>query len=1093
MPEPSIQRLRAELAQLDQALVTLAGMPAAQALLQQQRDAKAAELARLQQMLPTSGSAINQSNQAGGVNMGVNNTLQGPTHIGDAVARDKLEQRVDTIGAGRDAFVATQQTIHIYYGDQPPTNAARLLSNYLAYFAAECNHLRLQRIANPVKGQQDVDQSAVPELRLQAVYTSLTTNGPRVVRLRTSTTAGRVRRFLKRLEKIKRGPDDVRPEQVIMVGFASLAAKERKGTQQHGGALAPLRQHGQGDALPFDKLRDRLPKGVGGESHSGPPEALSATMLEHAELTGIDDATLLIVELQRPELAIEAIALQRWLVLLGDPGSGKSTVLRYLGHLLARRACGAHLVLPGWPDDATPIPILIPLAQVAEQLGKTHDPDVALWQTLGNILNGPQGASVGLLESLREAMHRGGVILLCDGLDELSAEGGEASPRSVISHALQRLVARTPVRIVITSRVLPYQSAGSWQLPQDEGWQVRTLTPLAFGQVKTFVRSWFRALADFDPDLTIQRAKQTADALIEQLVARPALQPLIASPLLLTMLTLLHNNDRVPEQEVDLYEQCVLLLLERWEPVRQPGLKRPGLIERLGNPPGLTLPLLRNPLHQLAYEAHRDARGEEGRGVISDDMLHARLVKFFDRMSLPDPLGAYKTFTRILAEEAGLLIARGDETFAFPHLSFQEYLAACYLAADPKMRDLAHAAWQSDDRERWRKVLVLLAGRLTAQDKARDQGFLWLKRLWSDVKRVKSPAQRSQDARLAALTYQGMGGRAAFAVSDELDLEAEIERPLRRALCALFTTRDAMVPAADRLMAGRILGELGDPRYPVSEDAWRKSLMHPSTVLTDQGEHYWRYVPAGTYRIGGWDGKGATTEHTLPPFWIARLPITVAQFARFVTEGYRDDSYWTTNGLGWRGKYTAPYEWGNPHFSTVNHPVVFVTWYEATAFCAWLGSQVATALPTGHTLRLPSEAEWEAAAAFAGPEERREYPWGSAVPTPEHAVYDAWQRNTPAPVGLCPAGMAACGAMDLAGNVWEWMSNSYKTYPEGSATLEQDFTPDKFDVPIRGGSCWNDSTSVRCGARGRLHPSFRVNSRGFRVVISAQARTNIHG
>ncbi|RRR77999.1 MAG: hypothetical protein EI684_00865, partial [Candidatus Viridilinea halotolerans] len=777
-----------------------------------------------------------------------------------------------------------------------------------------------------------------------------------------------------------------------------------------------------------------------------------------------------------------------WLVLLGEPGSGKSTVLRYLGHLLARRACGAAIALPGWPDETTPIPILVPLAQVAEQLGKTHDPDMALWQTLGSILNGPQGASAGLLDALREAMHRGGVILLCDGLDELSAEGGEASPRALVSHALQRLVARTPVRIVITSRVLPYQSAGSWQLPQDEGWRLRTLTPLAFGQVKTFVQAWFRALADFDPDLTIQAARHTADDLIKQLAARPALQPLIASPLLLTMLTLLHNNDRVPEQEVDLYEQCVLLLLERWEPVRQPGLKRPGLIERLGNPPGLTLPLLRTPLHQLAYEAHRDARGEEGRGVISDDMLHARLVKFFDRMGLPDPLAAYKTFTHILAEEAGLLIARGDDAFAFPHLSFQEYLAACYLAADPKMRDLAHAAWQSDDRERWRKVLVLLAGRLTAQDKARDQGLLWLKRLWSTgaAKGMKSPTQRIQDIRLAALTYQGMGGRATFAVSEELDLEAEIETPLRHALCTLFTNREAAVPPPDRLIAGRVLGELGDPRYPVSEQEWRASLAQPSTVLTDQGDHYWRYVPNGTYRIRGWEEGEPAADLPLPAFWIARLPITVEQFARFVADGYRDDGYWTANGLKWRKKRTAPYAWGDPRFSAANQPVVNVTWYEATAFCAWLSSQ----LPD-HTLRLPSEAEWEAAAAFAGPEARRAYPWGDNAPTPEHAVYGAWQINAPAPVGLCPAGMAACGALDLAGNVWEWASSSYTSYPEGAAVLAKDFTDGDLDVPLRGGTFRDDSTGVRCGARNRDHPVNWYYSPGFRVVVAPRARTNV--
>ncbi|RRR70910.1 MAG: histidine kinase, partial [Candidatus Viridilinea halotolerans] len=242
------------------------------------------------------------------------------------------------------------------------------------------------------------------------------------------------------------------------------------------------------------------------------------------------------------------------------------------------------------------------------------------------------------------------------------------------------------------------------------------------------------------------------------------------------------------------------------------------------------------------------------------------------------------------------------------------------------------------------------------------------------------------------------------------------------------------------------------------------------------------YVPSGTYRIGGWEEGEPAADLTLPAFWIARLPITVAQFARFVAEGYRDDSYWTVNGLKWRGERTAPYEWGDPRFSAANQPVVSVTWYEATAFCAWLSSQ----LPD-YTLGLPSEAEWEAAAAFTGPEARRAYPWGDDAPTPEHAVYGAWQINAPAPVGLCPAGMSACGALDLAGNVWERASSSDKAYPEGAAVLAKDFIEDDFDVPLRGGSWWNDSTYIRCRARGRYHPGGLLNDGGFRVVLSPRS------
>jgi formylglycine-generating enzyme required for sulfatase activity len=72
-----------------------------------------------------------------------------------------------------------------------------------------------------------------------------------------------------------------------------------------------------------------------------------------------------------------------------------------------------------------------------------------------------------------------------------------------------------------------------------------------------------------------------------------------------------------------------------------------------------------------------------------------------------------------------------------------------------------------------------------------------------------------------------------------------------------------------------------------------------------------------------------------------------------------------------------------------NQPVIDVNWYEATAFCAWLTEQPGDALPAGYALRLPTEAEWEASAAWDGRGGRRPYPWGAAEPTPELAIYDA--------------------------------------------------------------------------------------------------------
>lgn len=164
-----------------------------------------------------------------------------------------------------------------------------------------------------------------------------------------------------------------------------------------------------------------------------------------------------------------------------------------------------------------------------------------------------------------------------------------------------------------------------------------------------------------------------------------------------------------------------------------------------------------------------------------------------------------------------------------------------------------------------------------------------------------------------------------------------------------------------------------------------------------------------------------------------------------------------------------------------------ITWYEATAFCAWLSAELADALPSGHVIRLPTEAEWEAAAAFAAPgQKKRDYPWDEGEATPDRAVYDAWKLNAAAPVGLCPAGAAACGALDMAGNVWEWCSSSYKAYPAGAYQFQKDFTNTDIDVPNRGHAYYGDSTDVRCGARGRLRPGYYFLRLGVRVVVAPE-------
>ncbi len=433
-----LPKLQAEVAALQQALATLAALPDAQRPLLKQLSAKEQQMMALQ-------SAVIQP-------------------MGDVVGGDKL---------GGDK-VLRDKIIYQFFGDAPGEQGETLLADYLDTLARDCQQLRLSRLSG--RRATGTEQQAMPKLRLQEVYTSLTTDGPAVVVHERQRPVARVRRLLERLQRYDTTRDHRPPEAVREVIVT--------------------------------------PTGTAWESHSFTNIAERNYDAVSSQLDTYSPQKILMLRLVRPELALEAMYQHPRLVLLGEPGAGKSTVLRYLALLLARRLRGEGVELAGWPVSDLPIPILCPLGQVAAALAAHQgDGDKALWQ-LGDVLEGTQGLRAGLRAFLTPALRHGGVLLLFDGLDELPAgAASDGGPRQRVAAAIRRLAAAVQARIVVTSRVLPYLAAASWQMPAEEDWQVRTIQPLAFGQVRTFVRSWYQALVPTDPDLSATTALERAEAL----------------------------------------------------------------------------------------------------------------------------------------------------------------------------------------------------------------------------------------------------------------------------------------------------------------------------------------------------------------------------------------------------------------------------------------------------------------------------------------------------------------------------------------------------------------------------------------------------
>ncbi len=251
--------------------------------------------------------------------------------------------------------------------------------------------------------------------------------------------------------------------------------------------------------------------------------------------------------------------------------------------------------------------------------------------------------------------------------------------------------------------------------------------------------------------------------------------------------------------------------------------------------------------------------------------------------------------------------------------------------------------------------------------------------------------------------------------------------------------------------------------------------------------------PPGPFTMGSDDGNDnerPARRVTLDPFWIGACPVTHLEYDRFIraTGHAVPDIHYLPAVVG--GDRTqefrhlcGPYCWrgGAPPEKLGDHPVVLVTYDDASEYCRWLAGQ------TGRPVRLPTEAEWERAAR-AGREGER-YPWGSS-PEVTHANYLGPGRTKPAsgtsPIRSLPPNDA--GLYDMAGNVWEWVSDWYRAdcYAHGVARNPTGPATGTLRV-VRGGSWTNsDPWMLRCAHRLPVPPDTFSYSIGFRIAISDQ-------
>lgn len=763
-----------------------------------------------------------------------------------------------------------------------------------------------------------------------------------------------------------------------------------------------------------------------------------------------------------PLPAYLAVKLNHRVVLLGEPGSGKSTLVNYLGYRLAMDALapeqGWLQGLHGWQQSMQGlIPFVVRVPELAAWYGTARDVpvDQALVTFLARSLSSSYLA--GSTTLVLEILEQGTSIVFFDGLDELLYH--PLGPQ--IGQGLAAFAARyEKTRIVVTCRTLSYSN---W-IRQMEGWPTFELAPFTEAQIDLFIVYWYHNLQALrmTPDEQIAPHVQGLRAVVRQ----PGLRTLAANPLLLAVIAEVHTfKASVPNARAVLYEDMVDSLL--WHGVRM-RFGEEGETQRLRarlQKMGWGDADLKRILGVLAFNAYQHAAGDAGSMTdIPERKLDEALVGLH-----PQDHGDWDAAViALLKERSGLLLERVPTVYTFRHRILQEYLAGRYLAAQD---DFARqAATLVQDGPLWREVILLAVSRLV------EMGDL--------SKPLSLVTELCPSSTLGEQNWRKV--RMAGEVLIEIGLNRVRDSSLGQDLLACAQERlvdllhSATLTPEERASAGRVLARLGDPR---------------PEVIAPLGID-WIEIPGGPFLMG----KGQT-QHTvaLPIYYISRFPITGAQFDAFIKAGgYAEERYWPEAQAAGAWRTGSSHNFGielaagsrrvDEEADLTNCPVVRVCWYEALAYSRWLNEQwlAAGKLQTDWKIRLASEAEWEKAAR--GPD-GREYPWGSEADF-NLANYRQTGIGAVCAVGCFPRGASPYGCEDMCGNVWEWTSTLHAGYPYVGGDGREDLGTQGERV-LRGGGFEAMVDLISSTHRWHASPNHQARNIGFRVVLAPTSNLSI--